>query len=858
MSNKRLTAELILSTIDKATAPLKKVMGGSSQTAKALKEAKDQLAGLQRQQRDISSFRKLEAATRNSGDALRDQQQKTAALAREMKQTASPSKRLQREFDKARATARQLQRAHQGNQYQLQQLSTQLRANGINTDRLDRHQNSLQRQMRQANEAIDKQKKKLFELAAQQQRVNKIQERAAKTRMKLAGYSTAAFGSGMLAMHGIGGMMAPVMQAQAGGSLIAARQGQGSSISGDYANIINTIKASGSMADIAEIANALDGAAAAFGALGDTSAEELQRITRHALNLSSAFSTDTAQSIQMAQIMLKNGLAHSADEAFDLITRGMQSVTAEMRGELPDILHEYSTHFRGMGFSGQEAMNLLVQMAEQGRFALDKTGDAIKEFSIRGSDLSKSSTEAYELIGLDAQEMASAIASGGVEAQRALRATVKGLRELTDPAERANAAIALFGTPMEDLAVDQIPGFLDALSGTKDVLDKTLGAADRLGNTLRNDLQGDLGKLSGAWSGLKSQLFGGESGALRGITQQLTGMVQRVTQWAKANPELTATIVRVIAVAAALVTILGALGLAASSVMFGFAGLMKLAPILGIFKAFGPVLLSLGKVALPLVAGGIKAISAALISNPIGLAVAAIAGAAWLIYKNWEPIKRFFANIWAEVKTAFSGGIGGVTKLLLNWSPIGLIYKAIRAGLSKLGIDLPAQFSDFGAHMIDGIIGGIKGKLKALKDTVTGAASAASNWFKEKLGIHSPSRVFASHGSDVMAGLAQGLGDQQQVLRPVNDVSKRLKQAGAGIALGTAAMGAAAGQIAIDSRAPLSAAATAGGTASHIEIHVHAAPGMDEQALARLVAQELERAQAAKAARRRSNLSDED
>lgn len=47
--------------------------------------------------------------------------------------------------------------------------------------------------------------------------------------------------------------------------------------------------------------------------------------------------------------------------------------------------------------------------------------------------------------------------------------------------------------------------------------------------------------------------------------------------------------------------------------------------------------------------------------------------------------------------------------------------------------------------------------LGALKSTIVGAASSVANWFKSKLGIHSPSRVFEGLGCFVMAGLDQGL-----------------------------------------------------------------------------------------------------
>ncbi len=223
-----------------------------------------------------------------------------------------------------------------------------------------------------------------------------------------------------------------------------------------------------------------------------------------------------------------------------------------------------------------------------------------------------------------------------------------------------------------------------ALGGAKDVLDDSRGSAERLGETLRDNLRGDLSKLSGSWASLKKQLFNGESGALRGLTQQLNGVVLQVTAWTRENPELAAWLVRIAAIVATVVTALGAFGLAVSTVMFGWAGLLKMAPVLGLFKAMEPVLLTLGKVALPVVAGGINAITAALIANPIGLIVAAIAGAAYLIYRNWEPIKQFFVNLWGKVASVFDVSLGAIITTLVNWSPWGSSIPPFSKGLACL------------------------------------------------------------------------------------------------------------------------------------------------------------------------------
>ncbi|ECC6876677.1 phage tail tape measure protein [Salmonella enterica] len=147
----------------------------------------------------------------------------------------------------------------------------------------------------------------------------------------------------------------------------------------------------------------------------------------------------------------------------------------------------------------------------------------------------------------------------------------------------------------------------------------------------------------------------------------------------------------------------------------------------------------------------------ALMMNPVGIAIMIIAGAAYLIYRNWGAVSSWFKQRWADIKEAFNGGIVGIGKLLINWSPVGLLYKAFATALKYLGVDLPAKFTDFGGHLIDGLINGIKNKWESLKTTVTDMGDSVGGWFKEKLGIHSPSRVFIGFGDNIAQGAAIGL-----------------------------------------------------------------------------------------------------
>ena len=141
-----------------------------------------------------------------------------------------------------------------------------------------------------------------------------------------------------------------------------------------------------------------------------------------------------------------------------------------------------------------------------------------------------------------------------------------------------------------------------------------------------------------------------------------------------------------------------------------------------------------------------------------------------------------------------------------------------------------------------------------------GAGGAVIGWFKEKLDIHSPSRVFAELGGFTMAGLAVGLAKNEDgPLAQMAGTAKRLAAAGAvAVGVGTAATPTMAG-ISFDDRPPVSQrAAPSMVSQDTYEIHIHAAPGMDPQAIARMVRAELARAKSEQSARGRSSLRDQE
>ncbi|MZH97284.1 phage tail tape measure protein [Dickeya dianthicola] len=147
----------------------------------------------------------------------------------------------------------------------------------------------------------------------------------------------------------------------------------------------------------------------------------------------------------------------------------------------------------------------------------------------------------------------------------------------------------------------------------------------------------------------------------------------------------------------------------------------------------------------------------ALLMNPIGLLITGIAIAAYLIYRYWQPISNWFKQRWADITTAFSGGIGGVTRLILDWSPLGLFYKVFAGVMKYFGVDMPGRFSEFGGNIISGLVNGIRNKWEEAKASVGELGDNIKGWFAEKLGIHSPSRVFIGFGDNIAQGAAIGI-----------------------------------------------------------------------------------------------------
>ncbi|MDG9783712.1 phage tail tape measure protein [Metapseudomonas otitidis] len=258
--------------------------------------------------------------------------------------------------------------------------------------------------------------------------------------------------------------------------------------------------------------------------------------------------------------------------------------------------------------------------------------------------------------------------------------------------------------------------------------------------------------------------------ALVDITQAAIPVVQRFATWAGENPELIKGIVGL--VGGLLAGKLAFIGVAygANLVISPFVAIATTITGLSAKLSLLKVMWQVGKFT-PFISGvrlagqAVLWLGRALMLNPIGLLITAIAIGAYLIYRYWEPIKGFFSGLWDEVRAGFNGGLSGIAATILNFSPLGMFYRAFAGVMNYFGVEMPGKFSEFGTMVISGLVDGMTAKLSAAKETVVNFGASIKGWFTETLGIQSPSRVFMGYGANISEGAALGITAEAGLVR---------------------------------------------------------------------------------------------
>ncbi|ENB4757139.1 phage tail tape measure protein, partial [Escherichia coli] len=198
---------------------------------------------------------------------------------------------------------------------------------------------------------------------------------------------------------------------------------------------------------------------------------------------------------------------------------------------------------------------------------------------------------------------------------------------------------------------------------------------DRVAKVMADNLDGDLKNLDSAWEGLRIRISDLVDGPLRSVTQWLTRVLEKITSLAQAHPVLTRQLLIAGGALLAMTATVGSLSLAIGVLAGPLAKLrLGFSLLTGSMNAVRllPALWGMVTGSVSLLGGAIGALF-----SPVGLIVAALAGAAVLIWKYWDPIRAFFAGV-------FSGIMERLTPLRETFERFGPVFDAIGSGISQV------------------------------------------------------------------------------------------------------------------------------------------------------------------------------
>lgn len=168
--------------------------------------------------------------------------------------------------------------------------------------------------------------------------------------------------------------------------------------------------------------------------------------------------------------------------------------------------------------------------------------------------------------------------------------------------------------------------------------------------------------------------------------------------------------------------------------------------------------------------------------GPIGAAVGAALGLIYtLVVRNWDAIKTYISGKIDQIKSYLgmqweaitqhpAKALAKVGETILNWSPVGLFYKAFAAVMNYFGAELPATFTGFGSMIMQGLLNGISSMFDTVVGKIKSLGTSMSDAFTSnpKIEVRSPSRAFKRYGSFITEGL--GIGIEKGAARPLSSI----------------------------------------------------------------------------------------
>ena len=909
MNNLQLT--VLLNAIDKISVPLRNANKQVSALSQKLKENKAIRAQLTKQDKEAESAIKKYATTLNPlknrlsavNQELAQAQQKSKHYAQQLATAKNPTNEFRAKVLNAQQAVKQLKNEQAQAALKLRQARQELNASGLSAKTLAQRQDALKSKLKGANQQIRQQEAALTKLNAKQAAYNRYRGQVETLKdisgkAQMVGAQASAAGATITAP--LAKSVSDFMNFE-DAMLGVARQVDGlknkstNELTPEFDEWKKKIQALSNELPLTtvEITNMIESAARM-----NVPKEQLEEFVR--LNTQMATAFDAANPDELVEqygkvtnnFKLSAAASRELADAINYLDDNAISKGTEIIGFMNRV-----SGISGIAKISEKNMAALGSTLQTAGAAEEQSATAVNAIFTRLSSASKKKPvrNALAEMGLSASKVELGMAK---DAQGTLMKIVETVKKMPEH-KRLGFIADLVGTEhTKTLAL--------LVSKTEEWRRQIeLANSETAKGSMNREFQTRMKALSSTWGIFKNQIFnlnstigGTLAPTLDSLMKKIGGLIDKGNKWIQAHPKLAKNILLVAGAIGGSLTVFGALAFALSFVLYPIARLF-----LGVSKL---------NILLPKFAGKISGVGGTIarwllsplkllpmLLSPVGIAFMATA---LLIYKYWDKVKAFFGGFWDGLKSGLAPVIekvkplGALFSVVVEWldkavkwftdllSPVQSTQKDLDAAASAgkkfgewlaAGIDLVTKPLQWLMDSIQWVIDHMPSLDKVATSIVSKEHAAniekIANYSMDPAGDYTspPPRPKWSGGYAGNGGKYEPKGVYHggeyimtkettsrlgvPLLNALNYGKNALLATGLSMSVATAA------PIQVDNRPPLAAHPAVAQSIAHpmaVNITINAAPGQDERAIARMVAQEMQRIQNQQQARKRSSMRD--
>ncbi|HDT6601768.1 phage tail tape measure protein [Citrobacter freundii] len=671
---KDLNIRVAFSAIDKLTRPVNAARNSVGGLSESLKKTQSSIKDLETQSQ---AFNRLNERVKKTAQQLTTTQRAFDGLNKAQK-TGTVLTDAQRE--RMTALAAKLDRLNASRSQEtakLQQASQALRAHGVSLAGGDRTIQSAIRRTEQYNQALERERRQLAAVTNARARYDRLSTTAVKLRTGGAMAVGASAGAGYAA----GRFLAPAVGFDEEMSRVGAltRLDKGDE---QFAALRAQAKKLG-----AETAFTTRDAASgqAFLAMAGFTPQSIQAALPGVLNMALAGGMDLGESADIGSNILTQFKLSSdqMDRVGDTLTAAFTRTNTDLRA-LGDTMKYAGPVAANLGISLEQASAMAGMLANNGLRGSD-AGTALRSSLSRLASPPKAAADALKELGVSVAD-----ANGKM---RPMETVLLDLFKATKKYGQVDQVSFFKNIAGEEAFVGLQTLVQAAGSGELQKLTKELqgaaGESATVAKKMADNLGGDLKELDSAWEAFRIQIEELADGALRKLTQALTGTIGVMTEWANKNPQLSKTLLAVGGSALALTAGIGATSLAIglllgplAKLQLGFALLTSGSGLGGAVTLFSRLS---GVISGPL--GGVRG---------WGIVFSSMTGDAGKLAGALAPLRGLLAAAFISPGAALGGIVKGLSSLLLRLTGIPAIMGIASSALSVLGGALSLLLSPIG------------------------------------------------------------------------------------------------------------------------------------------------------------------